>query len=163
MVQWDKRSPEVANLLNPAFCAVVLYAAVAEYQKKAKSGVPFPLLYLLLPIVLHQETRNRVNSKTNMVVWLQRYPDALIGFPERARSLVAFTNEAIEYLLHQHIVNVDNGELTVHKTISKAKMDKLAATDPEISNCILKAAHIGRWFYNMRSEENIYAAWGVKP
>lgn len=163
MVQWEKRSPEVANLLNPAFCAVILYATVAEYQKKAKSGMPFPLLYLLLPIVLHQGTRIRVNSKTNMVVWLQRNPDALIGFPERARSLVAFTNEAIEYLMHQQIVNVDNGELTVQKTVSKVKMDKLAASDPEISDCIKKAAHVGRWFHNMRSEENIYAAWGVKP
>lgn len=82
MDSWEKRSPEVANLLNPAFCAVILYATVAEYQKKAKSGVPFPLLYLLLPIVLHQGTRSRINSKTNMVVWLQRNPDVLIVFPK---------------------------------------------------------------------------------
>jgi len=163
MVQWDKRSPEVANLLNPAFCAVIIYATVAEYQKKAKTGIPFPLLYLLLPIVLHQSTRNRINSKTNMVVWLQRNPDALVGFPERARSLVAFTNEAIEYLLFHQIVNVCNSSLIIQKTLSKAKMDKLAVTDSEISDCIQKAAHVGRWFYNMRAEENIYAAWGVRP
>lgn len=163
MVQWNKRSPEIANLLNPAFCAVILYVTVAEYQKKAKSGMPFPLLYLLLPIVLHQGTRSRINSKTNMVVWLQRNPDALVGFPERARSLVAFTNEAIEYLLLQQTVHVDSGGLVIQKVLSKAKMDKLAADDLEISDCIQKAAHVGRWFYNMRAEENIYAAWGVRP
>jgi len=163
MVQWNKRSPEIANLLNPAFCAVILYATVAEYQKKAKSGMPFPLLYLLLPIVLHQGTRNRISSITNMVVWLQRNPDALVGFPERARSLVAFTNEAIEYLLLQQIVNVENGGLVIQKVLSKTKMNKLAADDLEISDCIQKAAHVGRWFFNMRAEENIYAAWGVRP
>jgi len=163
MIQWDKRSPEVANLLNPAFCAIILYATIAEYQKKAKVGIPFPILYLILPIVLHQSTRNRINSKTNMVVWLQRNPDALVGFPDRARSLVIFTNEAIEYLLSQQIVAITDGRLVIQKALSKAKMDKLAATDSEISDCIQKAAHTGRWFYNARTEENIYAAWGVRP
>ena len=163
MIQWDKRSPEVANLLNPAFCAVILYATIAEYQKKAKVGTPFPLLYLILPIVLHQSTRNRINSKTNMVVWLQRNPDALVGFPDRTRSLVVFTNEAVEYLLSRQVVTIADGSLLIQKTLSKSKMDKLAATDSEISDCIQKAAHVGRWFCNMRAEENIYTAWGVKP
>lgn len=163
MVQWDRRSPEAANLLNPAFCAVIIYTAVAEYQKRAKTGIQFPLLYLLLPIILHKGTRDRINSKTNMIVWLQRNPDALVGFPERARSLVTFTNEAIEYLLYQQTVHVDKEALVIQKTLSKAKMDKLAAMDSEIADCINKAAHVGRWFYNMRAEENIYVAWGVRP
>lgn len=41
-------------------------------------------------------------------------------------------------------------------------MDKLAAMDSEIADCINKAAHFGRWFHNMRAEENIYVAWGGK-
>ena len=101
MVQWDKRTPEIANLLNPSFCAIILYAAIAEYQKKAKDGIPFPLIYLILPVVLHKSTRYRITSKTNMIVWLQRNPDVLVGFPERAKSMVPYTNEAIEFLLFQ--------------------------------------------------------------
>lgn len=163
MIKWNKRTPEIANLLNPAFCAVILYATVSEYQKKTKDGLPFPLLYLILPIILHQNTRSRVNSKTNMVVWLQRNPDTLVGFPERARSLVEFTNEAIEFLLLQQIVIIDGGKLSIAKTMSKVKTDRYAATDSEIADCIQKATYIGRWFSNMRSEENIYVAWGVRP
>ena len=163
MIQWDKRSPEVANLLNPAFCATILYATIAKYQRKAKVGIPFPLLYLILPIVLHQSTRNRITSRTNMVVWLQRNPDSLIGFPDRTRSLVVFTNEAIEYLLLQQIIAITNGTLIIKKTLSKSKMDKFAATDCEILDCIQKATYVGRWFYKMRAEENIYAAWRVRP
>ena len=90
MIQWTKRAPEIAYLLNPAFCAIILYTAVFEYQKKSKDGLPFPLLYLVLPIILHKSTRNRVNSKTNMVIWVQRNPDALVGFPERARSITYY-------------------------------------------------------------------------
>jgi hypothetical protein len=163
MIQWNKRPSEIANLLNPAFCAVILYATIAEYQKKSKIGMPFTLLYLILPIVLHQGTRKKINSKTNMVVWLQRNPDALVGFPDRARSLVMFTNEAIEYLLFQQNVNISDGNLEIIRTLSKSKLDGLAKTDSEIAECIKKAAHVGRWFNTMRAEESIYIAWGVRP
>ena len=163
IVPYNKHISEYSNLLNPSFCAIILYSTVAEFQKKSKSGLSFPLLYLILPIILHQSTRNRVNSKTNMVVWLQRNADTLVGFPERARSLVSFTNEAIELLLYQQITSIDGSNLTITKPISKSPIDKFIATDSEIADCIQKAAHLGRWFFNMRTDESIYAAWGVKP
>lgn len=164
MIQWNKRAPEIAYLLNPAFCAVILYTAICEYQAKARDGLPFPLLYLILPIVLHQGTRSRVNSKTNMVVWLQRNSDALVGFPERARNLVSFTNEAIEFLLiHRIVVILDGGKLAFSQPLPKTKINRIAESDPEIFECIQKSAHVGRWFFKMHSSENIYAAWGVKP
>jgi len=163
MIQWGKRTPEVSSLLNPPFCAVILYAVIAEYQKRAQAGMAFPLLYLILPIILHKDTRSRVSSRTNMIVWLQRNPDALIGFPERARSLVPFTNEAIEFMLHQHTVSIVGNGIIIKKPISKAGIDKYLSTDYEIADCIQKTAHLGRWFLNMRSDESVYAAWGVRP
>lgn len=163
MIQWSKRTPEIANLLNPSFCAILLYSATFEYQKKAKSGMPFPLLYLVLPIILHKNTRSRVNSRTNMVVWLQRNPDVLVGFADRAKSLIGFTNEAIEFLLFQGNCEIINGGLSIIKTVSKSKIVQYAANDQEIAECIQKAEHVGRWFYNMHAVENTYTAWGVKP
>lgn len=163
MIQWNKRSPEVANLLNPAFCAVIIYTAIFEYQEKSKSGLPFPLAYLLLPIVLHQETRKKIDSKTNMVVWLQRNPDSLIGFPERTQSLVNFTNEAIEYLLSKNSINITKSTITVNVPLSKEKIKRYASIDSEIADCINKAKHVSRWFYKMYSVANSYAVWGVKP
>jgi len=163
IIQWEKLTPEITNLLNPSFCAVILYSTIAEYQKKAKSGMAFPLLYLILPVILHQGTRTRINSRTNMLVWLQRNPDTLVGFPERARSLVAFTNEAIEFLLCRQVINIDNGRLTINKPISKSKIDRFTVADSEIADCINKTAHLGRWFFTMRSDESIYAAWGERP
>ena len=40
MIPWSKRTPEIANLLNPSFCAILLYSATFEYEKKAKNVVP---------------------------------------------------------------------------------------------------------------------------
>lgn len=158
---WKKRVPEIAYLFNPAFCSLVIYHVILEYQRKAKREFPFTLVYLILPIVLHKSTRERINSRTNMVVWIQRYPDVLIGFPSRAKSLVPFANEAVEFLLQQNILEIEHSELSVVKTLSKAKIN--AITDQEILECYKKAEHVGRWFAQMGAEENIYAVWGVKP
>lgn len=163
MVQWDKRAPEIANLLNPSFCAIILYAAIAEYQKKAKDGIPFPLVYLILPVVLHKSTRYRITSKTNMIVWLQRNPDVLVGFPERAKSLVPYTNEAIDFLLFQETCLINNEKICIAKTISQSGLVHYMESDEEIKECIQKAGNVGRWFCSMHATENIYAAWGVKP
>jgi hypothetical protein len=96
-----------------------------------------------------------------MIVWIQKFPDVLINFPQRAKSLASFTNEAIEYLLLHKIVVFGGSNITISKTLSKATMQKTA--DDEIIDCYKKSEHLGRWFAQVSVEENIYAAWGVKP
>lgn len=160
---WKRRVPEIAYLLNPAFCSLVLYTAIFEYQKKIKNSFPYPLIYLVLPVVLHKNTRERINSRTNMTVWLQKYPEVLIGFADRAKSLVPFANENLDFLFHRNIISINEGKLSIETTISKSKLDILTSSDLEIDDCIKKAGHIGRWFALMGAEENIFIAWGVMP
>jgi hypothetical protein len=161
MENWDERTSEIANLLNPAFCASVIYSVVFEYQKQKGTPMPFVLTYLILPIILHKNTRERIKSRTNMIVWIQKFPDVLINFPQRARSMISFTNEAIEYLLLHKIISFSGSDISISKTLSKATMQK--STDVEILECYNKSEHLGRWFAQVGVEENIYAAWGVKP
>ena len=161
MKNWAKRTSEIANLLNPAFCASVIYSVVFEYQKKKGAPMPFILTYLILPIILHKPTRDKINSRTNMIVWLQNFPEVLIKFPDRAKSIVPFTNEAIEYLLSYKIISFSGSDINISNTLSKTSMQK--STDSEIRDCYTKAEHLGRWFEQIGIVENIYAAWGVKP
>lgn len=162
MKKWSIRTHEVAFLLNPAFCGRILYTTIKEYSKKAKRAFPFPLIYLILPLVLHKETRANINSKTQLISWVQRYPQLLIGFPQRAKELVLITNEAVEFLLQTgKVILTPTGELevsAVSRTLSKTKY-----VDPEISECLSKAEHIGRWFVATGRVETIYIALGVKP
>ncbi|WP_414577239.1 three component ABC system middle component [Anabaena sp. CCY 9402-a] len=58
MQSWEQRPLEYANLLNPAFCSIILHNAIKGYQNEKKQGMPYPLLFLLLPLVLHNSTRN---------------------------------------------------------------------------------------------------------
>ena len=99
MNKWSMRTHEVAFLLNPAFCGRILYSTIKTYNEKTNRAFPFPLIYLVLPLVLHKETRMNINIRTQLLVWVQRYPQLLLDFPKRTRGLVPITNEAVEFLL----------------------------------------------------------------
>lgn len=163
MERWSKRSLEVAYLLNPAFCAGLVYLTIKEYSKKTSCGLPFSVMYLILPILLHKRTREHISSKTNMVKWLQDRPELLIGFSGRVNSLIDYTNETIEFLLSHEVVKIVGDKIQIISNLSATLMKEQAKKDSEIKDCYLKAENLGRWFANMKSQENIYIAWGIKP
>jgi hypothetical protein len=57
MQPWPSRVVEEANLFNPAFCATLIAKMVDENQKKTRRALPFSLVFLVLPVVLHRGTR----------------------------------------------------------------------------------------------------------
>lgn len=161
MKSWFERSPEISYLLNPAFCARVLYGAIESYQKECKRDFPFVLSYLVLPTVLHKNTRERIKLVTHMEVWLQRNPEILITFAKRAKSLVSITNEAMEFLLSNNVVEIYNDCLMIVKPLKPSKLRTI--TDDEMLDCFKKADVIGKWFARNGTVENIYQSWGVRP
>ena len=162
MKSWNMRTQEVAFLLNPAFCGRILYSTIRTYNYNASRPFPFPLIYLVLPLVLHKETRININSRTKLQLWIQKYPQLLIDFPQRARELVPITNEAIEFLLQTGKVGLtQNGELEISHT-SKA-LSKTKFIDDEISECINKSEHVAKWFATAGKVETIYIELGVRP
>ena len=162
MKSWNARAHEVAYLLNPAFCGRILYIVVKTYGEKINRSFPFPLVYLILPLVLHEETRKYINSRTQMLLWVQRYPQLLIDFPKRARELIPITNESIEFLLQTGKVSLTpNGEIEV--PASTRSLSKTKFADDEVSECIKKAEHIAKWFAAAGKVETIYIELGVRP
>lgn len=162
MKNWNLRTHEVAFLLNPAFCGRVLYSTIKTYNEKANRALPFPLIYLVLPLVLHKETRANINSRTQLQLWVQRYPQLLIDFPKRARELVPITNESVEFLLQTgNIILTPNGELEISPTLRS--LSKTKFVDDEISECLKKGEHIAKWFVAAGKAETIYIELGVRP
>jgi len=97
MKSWHARPTEVANLLNPAFCGYLLMEYVKQYEVETGTGVPFELMFLLLPVVLHKPTRECLPSstRTHFPVWLQRHPEIRIDFANRVKDLIEITKESI--------------------------------------------------------------------
>lgn len=162
MKSWNLRTHEVAYLLNPAFCGRMLYATIKTYSEKTNRTLPFPLIYLVLPLVLHKGTRVCINSRTQLLLWIQKYPQLLIDFPQRARELVPITNESVEFLMQTgKIVLTLNGELET--PASTRSLSKTKFVDEEVSECIKKSEHIAKWFAATGKVETIYIQLGVRP
>lgn len=160
--KWQDRPKEVAYLLNPAFCGRLLHTAVGEYCKKKHIGFPFPLIYLVLPLVLHAETRKVINSRTYLTVWVQRNRSLLLNFPDRCKDYVEITNEALEYMLQTCCLALtNNGTLRYNKIPSK--LNKNLCDDDEIKEGLRKAQHVARWFVQAGKVENVYVTLGVRP
>lgn len=159
---WDMRTHEVAFLLNPAFCGRVIYSTIKTYCAKTNRAFPVPLTYLILPLVLHKESRACIDSRTKLVAWVQRYPQLLIDFSRRTRELVPITNEAVEFLLQTGKIYLNSsGELEILPT-SRA-LSKTKFIDEEIADCLKKGEHVAKWFATAGKVETIYITLGVRP
>lgn len=163
MNKWNARSDEIAYLMNPAFTGMLIYLVINEYLKQSKDGFHFSLIYLVLPILMHKKTRGIVNSRSNMVKCIHENQELIIDFPKRVNSLIDFTHESIEFLLSRKIIAFFGDKIKICQKIASKKLTELCGSDKEIKECFLKAANLARWFFNMKTEENIYIAWGIRP
>jgi ABC-three component (ABC-3C) system Middle Component 3 len=163
VILWEKRPVEIANLLNPAFCGEILRRCINTYQQAVSQSFPYPLIFLVLPIVLHRTTRERISPRQRLSLhaWLEMHQDLKIGFAERAEEFIPLTSEAVIFLLQVGAVTLDEqAGLTV---ISYKKATIEGQNEGDIADCYHKAELVGRWFARAGTAATIYAMWGVRP
>jgi ABC-three component (ABC-3C) system Middle Component 3 len=120
MTRWEERPIEVANLLNPAFCGHVIYGCAEAHESEADKPMPYALAFLVLPLVLHSETRSTMKANTrHFEVWLSVNPEIKVGLATRARSLVPFARETLGFLQR-------SGTLTIRETDAALVMSRQA-------------------------------------
>ena len=159
MEKWNKRPDEIKYLLNPAFCGLLIYTTIDEYIKKTKSTFPFPLSYLILPLILPNNIRDSINTIKYFSRWVQQNSSQLIGFSRMAKTLVPFTNEAIEFLLQSSSIELTpKGSFNVRSNALRKKIDV-----SELKDFINKSRQIGRWFAENKDVTSIYICLGVRP
>jgi hypothetical protein len=163
MIPWEKRPDEVANLLNPAFCGEIIRRCIKGYQKRTEQTFEYPLLYLILPIVLHRGTRDKINprSKNKMHTWLQENQDVRIGYANRAKRLVPITREAVQFLICQNALEIDSGGGVIIPSYRRKNIE--GHNYGEIADIFKKAEVVGKWFSNSGTTSTIYTMRGVKP
>ncbi len=163
MQKINKRSVEATNLFNPVYCSILLRESIEGYESKSSMGMPYPILFLVLPIIMHKHTRESLPKRTitYMHKWLHENPEVLIGFPERTRKLVPFTKEAIIYAMHNNLINIDeNGFATItNKKIKSPSWPKGSETLVSKE----RAKFLGTWLSMGGDVSTIYISWGVRP
>ena len=165
MKRWAERVREEAYLLNPAFSAINLTVALAGYEAVAATGMPFPLSFMVLPVVLHRTTREAlpVSTRTSMPAWLQEHAEARVFFFERITSLRPHTREALHFGLHHGLLATGEGG-SLRAVTKPTRVDRmLRKMTGELRECALKARLVGKWLASTGSPATAMALWGIRP
>lgn len=162
---WSKRPPEEAHLFNPAFCGLLASEFVrAFFVAGERKAVPVPLVFCSMPLILHADTRARLphTTTTSLYTWLERHPDALVGFPKRAGYLVPHVRDAIMFAAARSAVAISaDGNLQPGSKKIIFRDDFLTQATPETREIALASRFVGRWFASAGDVTTIMAGWGV--
>jgi ABC-three component (ABC-3C) system Middle Component 3 len=163
---WLQRSVEEQRLLNPAFCSVLLWHAAAGYRRESNdsTSMPFAETLLILPAVLHSETRNLLprTIATSLSVWVGENTLSRAIIADRSRLLVPFTKEAILFGAVHSVLTFSGGGIVanpqVHQRISSTRFGS-----DEVAACMKGAGFVGRWFAKTGDAETVMALLGLQP
>lgn len=169
MKAWSERSFEEANLLNPAFIGLICHFSVKGYSKIAGATAPYPLPFLIAPLVLHKRTREELPARQDspFVTWILSEDGTRIKskYSERTKSLVPILKESISYALqHRLLIMNTDGNLAVddQKTAKNYSRKSFNYTG-EVIECFKKAEFCGSWFARAGKIGTVMALLGVKP
>ena len=126
---------EVHHVQNSALGAMLVWRYVVGYHKARSdaAGCPLPLLFLVLPILLHHETLAHVQS-TRIGTGLRGFSakfgtsannesDVLLALNDRAASLRRLSLESLRVAVGARMLTVDSGTGSAHaltRTMPKA-------------------------------------------
>jgi len=165
MTTWLQRSREERTLLNPGFCASLLWQAANGYKSVNGKGLPFEEAFLVLPFVLHRDTRESLprDIRTSLTVWLTDNPLAQGRIASRARLLVAFTKEAMTFGGVHGFIRLAEGHICADDAWKSIVNRTLKASSDEVRECAKRAEFIGKWFAQTGGGPTIFALMGVRP
>lgn len=165
MTSWSQRSHEERVLLNPGFCANIIWHAARGYADEGGRTLSFEESFLILPFVLHRETRGKLprTSRTSLAVWLDEYPLVRSRVATRAQLLVPFTKEALTFGGVHGFIRFEGGIVRAESTWKKSVNRALKDSSDEVRSCVNRAEFIGKWFAQTGTAATIFALIGVCP
>jgi len=161
MSGWIERTVEEQSLFNPVFCSAILFYTTSGYQKTAKSKMPWTYAFIILPMVLHRETRGALpkNTRTYLSVWLERNPVLRASLQDRAPFFVPLVKETLRFSARHGLLTFDSGSLGIRDSLPRINA---LAVSGEVKECLDRGSFIGRWFGKSGDPVTVFALWGVR-
>lgn len=165
MTLWRARSIEERNLLNPGFCSMLLWQSALAYGSERKAAMAIELSFLVLPFVLHRETRESLPRKitTSLPTWLAEQPIVRTRLGERASALRPFTREALVFGGSHGLLSLSADGVLANDTMKRRVAAGLKPTSDEVRACAKRAEFFGRWLEKAGDKETVMALLGVRP
>lgn len=162
LLPWNRRPAEVANLLNPAYFAVLINNACDGYKSKAQEDLPYPLPFIALPLLLYPDTAETLpkTSSSRLHIWLQQNPEVLFDFAERANRLAPYIREGISFGISHKVIQLAASGRIVAQRLSALK----GWEDAPAPRIVSKQAHlVGKMFGQCKDVKTLFSMFGVTP
>lgn len=147
-------------MLNPALIAAILASAADGYRKESDQALPWPLSFVIAPLVLHRGTRQAlpVSTRTHLATWTSRNPLLRAGFPPRAQGLVEPVKEGLRF-------GLTYGAITVVGDGLRGRLRRPTGFQPpdDLADILRRAGFVGRWLAKVDNAATVFAVLGVAP
>ena len=111
---------------------------------------------------MHKSSRETLlkGNRSYFLKIIENSPELLVGFPDRAKSMIPYAHEGFALLSQLGCLRVteDGGVTIKEKTIKKS----IQGTDDN-RECQKVARYLGRQFARISDRATIYASLGVRP
>lgn len=168
MTAWQERTIEQRNLLNPAFCAIVLLQLAQGYAKEASDGgvedrLPLELAFVGSSFVLRGQTREQLPStvRTSLATWIRDHPLERSAVAKGVVVLRPYVREAAIFGAQHGVLGVD-GRSVVAVDSPAALTAFLRTSSAEVRDCIRSATFVGRWLWKAGAPATVLALLGVQ-
>lgn len=158
-------SLEDRRLLNPAFVGSIVIRAIHGHEKEASAGgLPFVYSFLIPPLVLHPETRERlpIAIVTKLIPWTERNSELLIPFGRRIAELAPATRDGVFLFATTNLIRLGAAARLTSVASARALTTYERTTgSTEVSDCLKKAYFVGRWLASAGTVATVLTALGV--
>ena len=165
MVKWSDRAIEEKALLNPAFCASLIWSFASSGHLENKRALTFAESYLVLPMVLPKASREALprTTRTSLAVWLESNPSFQATLANRIRTMIPYTREALTFGGSRHLFDISGDSVHANVEWKKRVNVFLRQSSSETQACFKKSAFLGNWFIETGAANTVMALLGVRP
>lgn len=163
--EWGVRPREQANLFNPAFLALLIERSAKGHEERSGNGLPWPLVALALPVVLHKETREALPERvtSSMAAWTGANPLLVAPLIDRARSLGPLVRESLLFGLSHQLVILEGDRLRSGSLAKRKPNSPWREPTDDFRSCATAASFFGRWCAVSGLPATVFALWGARP
>jgi ABC-three component (ABC-3C) system Middle Component 3 len=151
---------EVRNIQNPALGAGLIWRFVCGYvvSHPTRDPAPLPILFLALPVVLHEKTEEFVSS-TQQASGLRAFAakfgksenskqDLLLAIHDRMLALRHLSMESIRLALATRLLHLDAATV-----IPLSETQAVAGIQPDVRRLMKSAEKLGVWCGSLTMHE----------
>lgn len=164
MISWSSLSNEEQTLLNPAFCAFLIWIAAKSRLDNDCKKMSIWEVFILLALILPGNTRGVLprSTATSLPVWLKKHPVEHKKLPQRVRALMPYAQLAVYFGASQNMFQFEDFSIVCDTSWEKEILKIVKNSSDEVKSCTTKARLVGRWLAASGNPTTILSIIGVK-